>query len=121
MKKLILLGAFIATFFVQTVFAQQDTNARAKTILPSYYSLKDALVAGNAALASAKAEELTKALNSADDKMITKVSKASLLKQSAGIAKSKDLKVQREQFAVLSTNMIALLQKQPNFLQNQLM
>ncbi len=108
MKKLILLGTFIATFFLQTGFAQQHVNADAKTILPSYYSLKDALVAGNAALASTKAAELTKALNGADDKTITKVSKASLLKQSAGIAKSKVLKAQREQFAALSTNIIAL-------------
>ncbi|MHA4896838.1 DUF3347 domain-containing protein [Pedobacter sp. PWIIR3] len=105
MKKIMLIVAFVATIFVQAGFTQENKGI---AILPSYYSLKDALVVGNAAIASTKAEELTKAINGADEKLIDKSIKAVLSKQTAVIAKSKDIKAQREQFSALSTGIIAL-------------
>jgi len=105
MKKLILLVAFFATAFVQTGFAQQD-HAQTPAFLPLYYNVKDALVGGNAALAASKAGELVKAINSADGKTVT--NRDGLLEHAGKIAKSKDLKSQREHFAGLSTDMITL-------------
>jgi hypothetical protein len=111
MKKIFLMVAIMATAFVQTGFAQHDhANHQTQTpaLLPLYYNVKDALVGSNATLAAAKAGELVKALNSADAKAITGASQAGLLEHAGKIAESKDLKSQREHFAALSTDMIAL-------------
>ncbi len=99
----------MATALVQTGFAQHDhaaTTAQTAALLPLYYSVKDALVGGNATIASSKAGELVKALNGADAKTIT--NRDGLLEHAGKIAASKDLKSQREHFAGLSTDMIAL-------------
>jgi hypothetical protein len=110
MKKLFFLVALFATTFVQPGFAQQHDHTAEQTsgVLPAYYSVKDALVAGKAALASAKAEELVKTINNADEHLVSKASKVSLLEHAAKIAGSNDLKSQREHFAGLSEQMIAL-------------
>ncbi|TKC07686.1 DUF3347 domain-containing protein [Pedobacter frigoris] len=115
--------AFIATAFVQTGFAQQNnTSEKTVAILPSYYQLKDALVAGDAVLAASKAAELIKAVGNADDKIVSKAGKADLVEHATKIAKGKDLNGQREHFAGLSTGMIALakaakLSAEPIYLQ----
>lgn len=109
MKKIFLMVAIIATAFVQTGFAQHDhANQQAQTpaLLPLYYNVKDALVSGNASLAASKAGELVKVLNSTDAKAIT--NRDGLLEHAGKIAESKELKSQREHFASLSTDMIAL-------------
>ncbi|MFA6058709.1 MAG: DUF3347 domain-containing protein [Taibaiella sp.] len=110
MKKLFLLVALFATTVVQIGFAQQHDHASDKTsgILPAYYSVKDALVAGKAALASVKAEELIKTINNADEHLVNKAGKASLLEHATKIAASKDMESQRGYFADLSEQMIAL-------------
>lgn len=110
MKRIFLLVAVIATTLVQTTFAQEQQNARnANTsVLESYYSLKNALVAGNANLANAKAVELTKSIESDDSKTIGDKEKAELLKHSAKVSQTKDIKAQREHFAPLSVAMITL-------------
>jgi len=99
----------MATAFVQTGLAQQHddaTQAQKPSLLLLYYSVKDALVSGNAYLAASKAGELVKTLNIADAKTIT--NRDGLLEHAGKIAASKDLKSQREHFAGLSTDMIAL-------------
>ncbi|TCK83661.1 DUF3347 domain-containing protein [Albibacterium bauzanense] len=109
MKKIFLIVALIATAFVQTGFAQHDhaaTQAQTPALLPLYYGVKDALVSGNVNLAASKAGELVKTLNGADAKTIT--NRDGLLEDAGKIAASKDLKSQREYFAGLSTDMIAL-------------
>jgi hypothetical protein len=109
MKKIFLMVALMAIAFVQTGFAQHDhaaTQAQTTAVLPSYYSVKDALVSGNANLAASKAGELVKTLNSTEVKTIT--NRDGLLEHAGKIAASKDLKSQREHFAGLSTDMIAL-------------
>jgi hypothetical protein len=107
MKKFFLFVAFFATTFVQIGLAQQD-HAQTPALLPIYYSVKDALVGGNPSLAATKAEVLVKALNNSDAKGMTEKNRIGLLDHAGKIAKSKDLKSQREYFAGLSTNMIAL-------------
>lgn len=111
MKKIFFIVAFIATAFMQTGFAQHDhaaNQAQATAFLPAYYGIKDALVAGKATIAAAKAGELVKALNSADTKTVSGANRDGLLEHAGKIAESKDLKSQREHFAKLSTDMIAL-------------
>lgn len=114
MKKIFLIVAILATTLVQTGFAQHDhANHQTQTsaLLPLYYSLKDALVDGNTNLASSKAIELVKALNTSEAKAISGDKVDGLLKHSGKIAESKDLKSQRLHFADLSAEMIALTKK----------
>ncbi|MBC7511118.1 MAG: DUF3347 domain-containing protein [Ferruginibacter sp.] len=103
--------AILTTILVQTGFAQHD-HATHKTetpaLLPLYYSIKDALVSGNANLASSKANELVIALNTSEAKAIAGSSGDELLKHAGKIAQSKDLKSQRANFADLSESMVAL-------------
>lgn len=112
MKTIFLMVALIATAFVQTGFAQHDHAAHSATVqtpalLPIYYNVKDALVAGNATLAALKAGELVKALNSADAKTVSGANRERLLEHAGKIAENKDLKSQREHFAELSNDIIA--------------
>ncbi|MET3115755.1 hypothetical protein AAKU52_003512 [Pedobacter sp. CG_S7] len=76
MKNIFLMVAVMSTAFMQTGFAQQDHTAHSKTVqipalLPLYYNVKDALVAGNATLSASKAGELVKALNGVDAKAVS--------------------------------------------------
>ena len=111
MKKIILMVAIMATTLVQIGFAQND-HANHQTqnpaLLPLYFSIKDALIGGNANLASSKASEMVIALNRPEAKTITGDSWNEILKHSEKISDSKDLKSQRENFADLSAFMIAL-------------
>ena len=61
MKKIFLLGAFIATAFIQQTFAQDSTKTQASPLLTSYYALKDALVSSNSNAAATNAGEFIKA------------------------------------------------------------
>jgi len=94
---------FLLILITGATFAQAQTSA----LLPAYFSLKDALVQGNSATAAAKAGELITALNTAEAK-ITPKQKTEILAQTGSIVKSKDLKIQREHFAMLSSQMISL-------------
>jgi hypothetical protein len=111
MKKIFIMVAIIATTLVQTGFAQND-HANHQTqnpaLLPLYFSIKDALVGGNANLASSKASELVTVLNSTESKTIAGDSWNEILKHSEKISDSKDLKSQRKNFADLSTSMVVL-------------
>ncbi|KQR68395.1 hypothetical protein ASF92_15860 [Pedobacter sp. Leaf176] len=103
--------AIIATSFVQYGFAQTDHadhQTQPVALLPLYYNIKDALVSGDAKLAASKAQEFVKGVNSTDSKVINENSKKGLLEHAVKLAKSKDLKSEREHFAGLSTSMITL-------------
>lgn len=104
MKKIFLLIAFQALAFTYTCFAQ---DAAPSNLLTSYYSIKDALVAGNAELAATKADEFTKAAKSIDEKTISADKINTLVKAATAISQNKDLKQQRLHFADLSTDMIS--------------
>ncbi|HSC40409.1 MAG TPA: DUF3347 domain-containing protein [Chitinophagaceae bacterium] len=86
----------------------QTTSDQAPRLLTSYYGIKDALVAGDANTAAAKAEEFVKAANAIDEKTIPAPTRSALVKDAGDIAGNKDIKQQREHFAGLSTNMATL-------------
>lgn len=111
MKKIFLMVAIFTTTLAQAVFAQHDhANHKTETtaLLPLYYNIKDALVSGNSNLAASKANELLTTLNTPEAKAIASSSGDELLKYAGKIAESKDLKIQRENFAGLSESMVAL-------------
>ena len=110
MKKLIFAAvAFVATVFVQKIFAQDSTQQRQLTqLLSQYYNIKDALVAGNGNDASAKAGEFIRTANSIDYKLISEENIKAILKDATPISETKDINKQRERFANLSNNMTSL-------------
>lgn len=108
MKKLFFTVALIAIAFTQNSFAQDSTKTQSSSLLTSYYNLKDALVSSNATLAAASADEFVKALNGIDKETIKDDSRSALLSDAGAISQTKDLKVQREKFAALSSNMFTL-------------
>jgi hypothetical protein len=105
---------FMAVMVLITVSSQQ-LFAQVSDILPSYYGVKDALVAGDANAASTKAGELLKAIGGVDmSKMPEKdhtafmAVKDKLAFDGRHISEKKDIGHQREHFASLSTNMMTL-------------
>ncbi len=108
MKKIFLMLALIATAFTQNSFAQDSTETQPAQILSAYYKLKDALVSSNATLAAANADELVKAINSTDKQTVNDNARTSLLNDANTIVRSKDIKLQREKFVILSNNMFEL-------------
>ena len=107
MKKMFFTVALSATAFVQHGFAQDSANTQASPLLTSYYQLKDALVSSNADAAATSASSFVKALNDASKATVKEESRA-LLSDATFISGTKDLKLQREKFAVLSVNMLAI-------------
>lgn len=108
MKKLILSVLVFATVFNSTSFAQDSTQNQLPQLLANYYSIKDAMVAGNANLTSKASREFIKTANSIDYKIISEGNINALLKDATRISESTDIAKQREQFANLSKNMVLL-------------
>jgi DNA-binding transcriptional regulator WhiA len=122
MKKVFLFVTLLAAIATQSLSAQESSKNQSGQLLSLYYDIKDALVSGNAATASAKAGDFVKAINSIDTKIVGEVSRDALLKDVTVISTSKDLKEQRVIFAPFSDNMIALaktvkLSAEPVYLQ----
>lgn len=99
--------ALIAVIFVYPVSAQQNTG-QSTTLLSSYYSIKDALVADNANLAASKAAEFVKILNKEEVKTIDAPQLRDLAATAGKIAASNALNSQRDYFAVLSAHLISI-------------
>ena len=108
MKKIFFTVALIAIAFTQNSFAQDSTKTQSSLLLTYYYSLKDALVSSNPNTAAISAEAFVKALNDIDKETVKEESRTVLLSDANAISQTKDLKMQREKFATLSTNMYAL-------------
>lgn len=111
MKKFFYIPALFLMAIVQTGFAQEgkpQIQPQLSQLLTSYYSIKDALVAGNASLASASAESFVKTANALDYKIISEGNINALVKDAGLISETKDVKLQRQFFSNLSTNMMAL-------------
>ena len=108
MKKIFFIVALFATVFVQQSFAQDNTNTQPSPLLISYYNLKDALVSSNANAVAASATEFAKVINETNKETVNDENRNALLSDATAISQTKDLKVQREKFATLSTNMFAL-------------
>ncbi|WP_431210465.1 DUF3347 domain-containing protein [Puia sp. P3] len=114
MKHIIFLAAFFALGFgfAQPVIAQQANSL--SPILDSYYGVKDALVAGDAKAAAAKAADMKKAVDGVDmkalpskDHMAYMSLKDKLSFDARHIAESSDIAHQREHFEALSASMSA--------------
>ena len=109
MKKILSTVAIFATVFIYQGFAQDTIQQyQLSKLLAQYYSLSDALVAGNANSASSLAEDFVKTLNGVDYKVISEGNIKALQKDAGAISESKDIKSQRQHFANFSTNMITL-------------
>lgn len=116
MKKLFLVAIILATGFVQKGFAQDSTKAnQLKTLLNAYYGIKDALVNSNAIAASAKANELIKAIDAMDMKALSATdmnaymaAQEKLKADAQTIATSNKIEVQRTSFSTLSNNIYTL-------------
>jgi hypothetical protein len=108
MKKTFLATCLIP-FAVTKSFAKDMIKlSQPSQLLAEYYQIKDALVAGNAVLASTKAEAFLKIVNSIDYKVILEGNINALVKDAAIISQAKDIKKQRAQFANLSAKMVTL-------------
>jgi len=105
MKKISQIIALVAIAFTSSVYAQTAES----TTLSSYYQMKDALVSGNTTQAAEAAGALVKSANA--EAKLSDAEKATLVKNAGMIAKSKDLKVQRDSFAPLSNQLIELVKK----------
>jgi len=102
----------VALAFVQQSFAQDTIQQRQLSdLLTNYYNVKDALIAGNAKLASAHSTDFIKTANSIDYKLISEGNINALLKDATAISKSSDIESQRKSFSRLSDNMAALAKK----------
>lgn len=95
--------------------SSQHVFAQVSGILPSYYDIKDALVAGDANAAAAKAGDLLKAIDGVDmgklpekDHKTFMAVKDKLSFDARHISEKKEVGHQREHFATLSTNMMTL-------------
>lgn len=112
MKKIFLSVAIIAALFTPA-FAQQSTTL--SPILTAYFQVKDALIAGNADLASANAAEMVKAIDAVDMKQLSQAEHKTFMAvqpklaiDARHIAEVKKIDHQREHFATLSNNLYTL-------------
>lgn len=106
---IVLIITFLATALVQRSFGQDTTQQhQLSQLLTKYYNIKDALIIGNARLASGKASEFIKVANTIDYKLISEGNINALLKDANPISESKDINVQRNHFSNLSNNMAIL-------------
>ncbi len=108
MKKIFFIVALFAIAFTQKSFAQDSTKSKPSLLLSAYYNLKDALVSSNSTKAASSAGAFIKALNDVDNETVKEKSRTALLSDANAISQTKELKVQRETFATLSSNMFAL-------------
>ena len=109
MNKLFLLVALTAITFSNESLAQDSTQASSiPQLLSHYYALKDALVAGNSNQAASHAEAFLKTANGIDYKTISEGNIKILVKDAGKISEMKDLKKQREYFAIFSNSMASL-------------
>jgi hypothetical protein len=110
MKKILLLAVLIIGGFVQNSYSQDSTSQQQLSqLLTHYYSIKDAMVAGNSGTAAIKAEEFLKTANSIDYKIISEGNINALVKDATVISGLKDINKQRARFANLSDNMSSLV------------
>ena len=111
MKLILLSVALFAALFVQKTNAQDSTKTQPSQLLTTYYILKDALVGSNSNAAASAAGDFAKAVNASDKETVKDETRNALLEDANGIAQSKDLNIQRQKFANLSSTMYALAKR----------
>lgn len=104
--------ALIATAWIKPSFAQ---SSQTQSLLTFYYDIKNALVNSDATVAAAKATEFSKALSSIDMKSLPKSKMTAFMGfqdklafDANHITKSKEISLQRNVFANLSSNLFKL-------------
>jgi hypothetical protein len=108
MKKIQMLAcALLGLITFSQVRAQN--NLSEKTILFSYYDLKNALITGNSTITTLKAKALENKVNSAHVEHLNVAQKEELLSNTRHIAESNDIAKQREFFGKLSENVYTLV------------
>jgi hypothetical protein len=113
MRRIFILGIFIANAFSQKSFAQDASQAnQLSPLLNNYYQVKDGLVNSNADDAAVQATLFLKALNGMSKTSISEEVRKGLVKSAESISATKDIKTQREAFAKLSTNMYDFVKTQ---------
>ena len=117
---LLTLGAYAQKSGSDAVNASSNTGVTADTnslpsLLSGYYEIKDALVAGNAETASAKASAFLKLLSNIDMKALSATDHAAFMSvrdnlkiNASHIAEISNINQQREMFAKLSESMLTL-------------
>src|SRR6476661_3747143 len=99
---------FVFLFILFTVTGTSAFAAEGNPVLNVYYQIKDALLAGNASLASAKSTALSNLVQENKQLNLKSESVALLLKQAQKLAAVKELKAQRDAFSSLSSTLIEL-------------
>ncbi len=107
MKKIFFLIVIVGTSFFQISFAQD--NSSSSPLLQGYFNMKNALVNDNAKVCSETALKFIKLLNNDNVEMPGKNTRGALLKQATQISRTENIQLQREYFALLSTNMYDLV------------
>ena len=109
MKIALITIAFSLLICSKPAFAQQSTDSSGSgQLLSLYYSIKDALVKGQAEQAKIKAGEFGSAIGSLPANSLPEKNRAALLKDANAVSKAKDIKQQREHFASFSDHMFEL-------------
>ncbi|WP_292008369.1 DUF3347 domain-containing protein [Chryseobacterium sp.] len=116
-----IITALLTVFSVLSVSAQVKTDAQVSNLYKNYIEIKTSLSSDDADKASASASEFIKSASSAKALPESQLNK--LKKDADIIAKTKNIKNQREAFQRLSANMIVLakeykLSAQPVFVQH---
>ncbi len=106
MKKLI----FTALFSVFSTFnlSAQMSDASISKLYQNYIIIKDALVTDNSDGASNAANDFIKSASMVDYKILSEGNLDVLRKDASTIAESRSIETQRESFAKLSANMVAV-------------
>jgi hypothetical protein len=86
-----------------------NTKQQFSQMLSSYLNIKNALVTGDANSAASNADQFLRTVNTLDFKVISEGNVHILSNDAGKISATKDLKKQREYFATLSSNMLAVV------------
>ena len=99
---------FLSGLFYGGRSVAQDSQHLDSTFLSSYYTIKNALVAGDAHTAAQGATALVKVINGAAAQVLSSTQRDALLKAANPIAAKENLEQQRSHFSDLSASMMAL-------------
>ncbi len=102
MKKIFFLIFIAGTSLSQTSFAQDTSSSE---FLQTYFNIKNALVSGNAKLASTDAQKFVTQVKSSNLETLAQKSREALLKPATQISQTENIEKQRVYFASLSISM----------------
>lgn len=121
MKKILLTGIVLVAVFLQTGMAQDKTvSPQLSPLLSLYYSIKDALVSGNAGVVATKADAFVKNVGQIDMSALPPAVHnaymplaSKLTADAKAMSDAKDISKQREYFKTFSDNFYQLAKAVP--------